>query len=117
MFDRYAEAYMVGEASTIAQMCELPFLAVRDGDAIHIEDAPALRAHFTALMDAYAAAGPVQAEIAALDATELGSSCALASVGRRALGEGGATLRTFSTTNHVLRDDGSWRILSYTNHD
>jgi hypothetical protein len=25
--------------------------------------------------------------------------------------------KDFHTTYHLLREDGSWRILSYTNHD
>jgi hypothetical protein len=32
-------------------------------------------------------------------------------------GADGGVLKDFHTTYHLLRSDGSWRILSYTNHD
>jgi len=113
----YAQRYMASDADAIATLCEVPLLAVRDGRAIHLEDATAVRDHFASLMAAYAKAGAARAEVASLDVRELGSSSAIATVRWHVLDAAGGPLRDFSTTYHLLRDGNSWRILSYTNHD
>ena len=49
--------------------------------------------------------------------TDLGRSSAFATVHRHVHGADGALLKDFHTMSQLLRVDGSWRILSYTNHD
>ena len=116
-FERYAERYMASDVDAISAMYEAPFLAVREGKAIHLADHDAVREHLTALMEAYRNAGATRAAIAALDITRLGNSCALATVRWNALAGDGALVRDFATSYHMLRTESDdWRILSYTNH-
>ncbi len=116
-FERYAERYMASDVDAISAIYEAPFLAVREGKAIHLADYDAVREHLTALMEAYQNAGATQAAIAALNVTQLGHSCALATLRWNALAEDGALVRDFATSYHMLRGDpDGWRILSYTNH-
>jgi len=56
-FETYAERYMASDADEIAAMYEVPFLAVREGRAIHLGDREAVREHLAALMEAYRNAG------------------------------------------------------------
>jgi ketosteroid isomerase-like protein len=116
-FGDYAERYMALDADAVAGMCETPFLAVREGRAIHLADARAVRDHFAAHMDAYAIAGAARIDLADLTVRELGTSSALATVRWHARAADGSLLREFSTSYHLLRAGDSWRILSYTNHD
>jgi ketosteroid isomerase-like protein len=116
-FETYAERYMASDADAIAAMYEAPFLAVREGRAIHLADHEAVRGHLAELMEAYRSAGATRAAIAALDVTPLGHSCALATVRWNAVADDGALVRDFATSYHMLRaESGDWRILSYTNH-
>ena len=41
----------------------------------------------------------------------------MATVRWNVFGADGTLVRDFRTTYQLLRADGSWRILSYTNHD
>jgi hypothetical protein len=68
-------------------------------------------------MAAYAALGAKQADIARLEVTDLGRSSALATVNWHVRDADGAVLKDFRTTYQLLSVDGTWRILSYTNHD
>lgn len=116
-FETYAERYMASDVEAISAMYEAPFLAVREGKAIHLTDREAVREHLAGLMEAYRNAGATQATIAALDVTRLGHSCALATVRWNALAGDGALVRDFATSYHMLRPEpGGWQILSYTNH-
>jgi hypothetical protein len=115
-FEHYAEHYMASDVDTVAAMCEAPFLAVREGRAIHLADRAAVRAHLAGLMDAYARAGAARAEIASLDTLSLGPSGAVVTVNWHAVDAEGAMVRDFHTSYHLLRDGETWRILSYTNH-
>jgi hypothetical protein len=116
-FETYAERYMTSDADAITAMCEAPFLAVREGKAIHLVDRDAVHEHLAGLMAAYRNAGATRAAIAALEVTPLGHSCALAIVRWNAVADDGALVRAFTTSYHMLRaESGDWRILSYTNH-
>jgi ketosteroid isomerase-like protein len=116
-FETYAERYMASDVDAISAMYEAPFLAVREGKAIHLADHDAVREHLAALMEAYRNAGATRAAIAALDITPLGHSCALATVRWNARAGDGALVRDFTTSYHLLRaEPGGWRILAYTNH-
>ena len=49
-FDAYAERYMASDADAIADLYEVPFLAVREGRPIHLHDRAAVREHVVGLM-------------------------------------------------------------------
>jgi ketosteroid isomerase-like protein len=117
-FDAYAERYMASDADAIADLYEVPFLAVREGQAIHLGDRAAVREHLIGLMEAYRNAGATRATIAELHVTRLDAANAFATVRWNALPANGALLRDFTTTYLMLRDErGAWRILSYVYHD
>lgn len=116
-FSQYAERYMASDVDAVSVMYEAPMLAVREGRAIHIADRTVLREHLSELMAAYARSGAARAEIAALDVVPLGKSSAFATVHWRVRDADDALLKDFNTTYHLLRTDGAWRIVSYTNHD
>lgn len=116
-FARYAERYMASDVGAISDLYKAPLLALREGKAIHLSDRAAVDEHLTELMAAYAASGAARADIARLDVTDLGRSTAFATVHWHVRGAEGALLKDFHTTYQLLRVDGSWRILSYTNHD
>lgn len=115
-FEQYAERYMASDVDAVASLYEAPFLAVRDGRAIHLPDAAAVREHLAGLMQAYADAGGVRADIAALDTLALGPSGAFVTVTWHVVDARGEMVRDFHTSYHLLRRGESWRILSYTNH-
>ena len=116
-FARYAERYMASDVDGISAVYEAPLLAVRDGRAIHLADRDAVREHLSELMAAYAASGAARADIAGLAVSDLGKSSALATVHWQVVYGDGVLLKDFRTTYQLLGADGSWRILSYTNHD
>lgn len=116
-FERYAELYMRSDADAIAALCETPFLAVREGRAIHLSDTDAVRAHLTDLMAAYKAAGASRAAITDLRVEELGVSGRNVTVRWHVTDEDGKLIRDFRTTYHLLTEETAWRILAYTNHD
>lgn len=116
-FEKYAEHYMAFDAGAVAAVYETPFLAVRDGRPIHLNDRAAVREHLEALMDAYRQAGAAQATIADLHVNHLDGSSAIATVRWNALSDAGVLLRDFTTSYQLLRDErGEWRVLSYTYH-
>ncbi len=108
---------MASDVATISALYEAPLLALREGKAIHLADRAAVDSHLAELMVAYAASGATRADIARLDVTDLGRSSAFATVHWHVRDADGALVKDFRTTYHLLGLDGSWRILSYTNHD
>ena len=116
-FGHYAERYMASDVDAVSAMYASPMLALREGRAIHLADRTALREHLTELMAAYARSGAARADIAALDVVPLGKSSAFATVHWHVRDASGNLLKDFHTTYHLLRVDGDWRIVSYTNHD
>ena len=117
-FEHYSMRYMASDADAIAAMYEAPFLAVREGRAIHLADAQAVRDHLAELMTAYRNAGATEAAMAGLDVKPLGRSSVLATVHWNALAADGTLVRDFHTSYQLLRDGSTgWRILTYTNHD
>ena len=116
-FDQYAERYMASDVDAISAVYEAALLAVREGRVIHLPDRRAVRAHLTELMAAYEQAGAARADVAELDVVPVGASSAMATVRWRVADTAGTLLRDFSSTYHLIRVDGAWRILSYTNHD
>jgi ketosteroid isomerase-like protein len=108
---------MASDVDAVGAMYEAPLVALRDGIVIHLADRPAVREHLAELMAAYARSGAARADIAELDVTELGRSSAFATVHWHVRTADGAVVKDFRTTYHLVRADGGWRILSYTNHD
>jgi len=116
-FAYYAERYMASDVDGVSAMYEAPMLALRDGRPIHLADRTAVREHLAELMAAYAQSGAARADIAALDVVPLGNSSVFATVHWHVRDASGGIVKDFLTTYHLLRADGEWRILSYTNHD
>lgn len=116
-FARYAERYMASDVDAISGLCEAPFLAVREGRAIHLSDRAAVREHFADVMAAYARSGAARADIRQLAVEPLGKSAANATVQWHVRSSDGELLKDFRTSYHLLRTDSGWRLLAYTNHD
>ncbi|MEK6721370.1 MAG: hypothetical protein AABZ33_11980 [Chloroflexota bacterium] len=116
LLGRYAEAYMAGDATAVADMYEAPFLAVRGGEPIYLADRPAVVEHLAGLMAAYRNAGAAVADIAAIEVLEQGDSAALATVRWHVRSAAGALIRDFRTSYQLVGPD-LWRIVSYVNHD
>jgi len=108
---------MASDVDAISALYEAPLLAVREGRAMHLGDRAAVDEHLAELMAAYAASGATRADIARLDVTDLGRSSSLVTVNWHVRDSAGALLKDFRTTYQLLRVGGSWRILSYINHD
>lgn len=116
-FAHYAERYMASDVDAVSAMYEAPLLAVRDGRAIHLVDRSAVREHLAELMAGYARSGAARSDVEALDVAPLGASSVIATVHWHVRDAGGGLVKDFHTTYQLLRVDGGWRILSYTNHD
>jgi len=115
-FDRYAERYMESDAETVADMCEIPFLALRSGEAFHLPDREAVVAHFAVNMLAYQSAGADRADIVDIEVQEQGTEAVLATVHWHFRAADGTMIRDFRTSYQLVAAD-PWRILSYVNHD
>jgi hypothetical protein len=116
LLERYAERYLAGDADAIADMCDVPFIAVRGGVPIHLLDRGALVEHFAANIAGYRAARAATAEIAHLDVLAQGEGAALATVSWHVIGVDGGTIREFRTSYQLAGID-DWVILAYVNHD
>lgn len=116
-FESYARSYMSFDVDGVAALYEVPFLAVREGRAIHLVDRSAVRGHLSGLMEAYRNAGAAAAAIAGLSVVTLDRTSALATVRWEALSGDGRLVRSFSTSYQLLeREPDGYRILSYTYH-
>ena len=115
-FERYAERYMAGDAYAVADMCEVPFTAVRSGSPIHLGDREALVDHLAGLMAAYRAAGAAAADVVDLDVLEQGEGAAIVTVHWHVRAADGAAVRDFRTSYQLVGPQ-PWRILGYVNHD
>lgn len=108
---------MASDIDAIGALYEAPLMAVREGRVKHFSDREAVRTHLAKLMAAYQDAGATRAGIADIHVTTLGKSSSMVTVHWHVRDATGAMVRDFRTTYHILRVDGTWRILSYTNHD
>lgn len=115
-FENYADRYMAGDANAVADLCAVPFLAVRTGSAIHLRDRDAVVQHFAGVMAAYQKSGAVAADIVDLDVFEQGDSAAVATVRWQVRSAEVDVLKDFRTSYQLLGPD-PWRILGYVNHD
>lgn len=112
----YTARYVAHDAEGVAELCLLPFLAVREGRPIQLPDRNAVRDHFSAVMDAYRDAGYVGFSPVDIDTRQLGEQAAFTTVRWHALGADGSVARDSRTTYHLLQTASGWRFLSYTNH-
>jgi len=116
LIEEYTRRYIAGDASGVADLCPAPFLAVREGRAIHLPDREAIVGHFAGIMDAYRAAGFSSFAAVELDIHPLGVRAAFVTVRWHALDAAGRVARESLTTYHVIEAEPGWRFLSYTNH-
>jgi hypothetical protein len=116
-FAWYSERYVALDVAAVSGVYEAPLLAVRHGVALHLADRRAVRAHIAELIALHATSGAARTEIAALYATPLGTSSAIATVNWLVSDAGGTPVEDFHTTYQLIRAGDDWRILSYTNHD
>ena len=116
LIHEYARRYSAREVEGVTELCLWPFVAIREGAAIHLADRDAVRDHFTAMIDAYRDAGYASFAPVAIDTRQLGERPAFTTVRWHALDTDGNVARDTQTTYHLLATSDGWRILSYTNH-
>ena len=112
----YARRYSARDAEGVTELCLCPFLAIREGAAIHLADRVAVREHFAAMIEGYRDAGYAGFAPVAIETRELGRRAAYTTVRWHALDTHGEVARDTQTTYHLLATPDGWRILSYTNH-
>ena len=110
LIHEYARRYSARDVEGVTELCHRPFVAIREGAAIHLADRDAVRDHFAAMIEAYRDAGYASFAPAAIDTRRLGERAAFATVRWHALDTDG------ETTYHLLVGPDGWRMLSYTNH-
>ena len=116
VLDEYGRRYLDGDTEGVAALCEVPFLAVRDGETFHLPDRQAVLDHFQTQIDGYHAAGGAAIERVSLDVRQLGQRSCIATACWHVLGRDRELVKERITTYHLVGSDGNWRILSYTNH-
>jgi len=116
LIDEYTRRYVKYDAEGVTDLCLLPFLAIREGNPIHLADHDAVKNHFTTVMNAYRAAGYAGFSPVAIDTRELGDRAVFTTVRWHALDSDNNVARDSLTTYHVLATPSGWRFLSYTNH-
>ena len=101
----------------VTNLCHVPFLAVRRGEAINMPDSGAVWDHFAAAIGAYRRAAGVETwKRLETDTRQLGEHSVFASVHWNALDANGKVVRDTWTSYHLLAGSEGWRLLSYTNH-
>ena len=116
LIDEYTRRYVARDAEGVTELCLCPFLAIREGVAIHLADRDAVRDHFMTTIDAYRRAGYAGFSPIQIDTHQLGERAVFATVRWDALDSDGNVARDTQTTYHVLATPAGWRFLSYTNH-
>ena len=116
LIHEYARRYIARDADAVTELCLFPFLAIREGVAIHLTDRAAVRAHFMKIIDAYRDAGYASFSPVTIDTRQLGEAAAFTTVRWHALDSAGKVARDTRTTYHVIATPAGWRFLSYTNH-
>jgi len=101
----------------VTNLCHVPFLAVRRGEAIHMPDSGAVWDHFAAAIDAYRRASGVETwSRLETDTRQLGEHSVFASVHWNALDANEKVVRDTWTSYQLLDTPAGWQLLSYTNH-
>jgi hypothetical protein len=115
--DEYIRRYAEGNVRGVADLCHVPFLAVRKGEAIHMPDSGAVWDHFAGAIGAYRRAAGVETwKRFETDTRQLGEHSVFASVHWNALDANGKVVRDTWTSYQLLATPEGWRLLSYTNH-
>src|SRR3954454_19766459 len=115
--DEYIRRYAAGDVRGVTNLCHVPFLAVRRGEAIHMPDSGAVWDHFASAIGAYRRAAGVETWTrVALDVRNLGEHSVFATVHWNALDADGRVVRDTWTSYQLLATSDGWRFLSYTNH-
>ncbi|HZM72682.1 MAG TPA: hypothetical protein VFC71_04840 [Candidatus Polarisedimenticolia bacterium] len=112
----YTRRYVAHDVDGVVDLCEVPFLAVREGKPIHMADREAVHDHFALVIDAYANAGYSSFAPVEIDTHELGERSAFTTVRWHAFDAEGNVARDSRTTYQLLSTESGWRFLSYTNH-
>src|SRR3954454_20315830 len=74
--DEYIRRYAAGDVRGVTNLCHVPFLAVRRGEAIHMPDSGAVWDHFAAAIGAYRRAAGVETwNRLETDTRQLGRRC------------------------------------------
>ena len=115
--DEYIGHYEAGDVRAVVNLCHVPFLAVRRGEAIHMSESSAVWDHFASAIDAYRRAAGVKTwKRLETDSRQLGEYSVLATVHWNALDENGKVVRDTWTSYQLLAAPEGWQLLSYTNH-
>jgi SnoaL-like domain len=116
LIEEYARRYSAQDADGVSALCEAPFLAIREGKAIHLPDGEAVREHFATIMSTYRGMGAAAWSPVEIEPHPLGDWASFTTVRWNAADERGNITRDTRTTYHLLADPEGWRFLSYTNH-
>lgn len=116
LIEEYARRYSAQDADGVTALCEAPFLAIREGRAIHLPDREAVREHFATTMNTYRGKGAALWLPIEIESHPLGDSASFATVRWNAKDEHGKIIRDTRTTYHLLANPEGWRFLSHTNH-
>ena len=116
LFDEYQRRYTERNAEGVTNLCVWPFVAIRQGEAIHLHDRDAVRDHFAAAMQAYRFTGVVTWKRVETNTRQLGESSMFVSVNWNTVDDEGHVLRDSWTSYQLLTTPDGWRFLSYTNH-
>ena len=115
--DEYIRRYTEGDVRGVTNLCHVPFLAVRRGEAIHMPESGDVWDHFAAAIGAYRRAAGVETwKRLETDTRQLGEHSVFVSVHWNALGANGKVVRDTWTSYQLLASPEGWRLLLYTNH-
>jgi len=115
--DEYIRRYTAGDVRGVTNLCHVPFVAIRRGEAIHMPDSGAVWDHFAAAIDAYRRASGVETwSRLETDTRQLGEHSVFASVHWNALDANEKVVRDTWTSYQLLDTPAGWQLLSYTNH-
>ncbi len=116
-FDEYIRRYSERDVEGVTNLCLWPFLAIRDGEAIHLPDRDAVRDHFAKAIIAYrVTSGALTWTPIEIEARQLGEHSVFATVHWNAVDGDGQVRRDTWTSYQLLATPDGWRFLSYTNH-
>jgi hypothetical protein len=115
--DEYTRRYEEGDVRGVTNLCNVPFFAVRRGEAINMPDSGAVWDHFAGAIGAYRRAAGVETWTRLeTDIRQLGEHSVFASVHWNALDANEEVVRDTWTSYQLLAGSDGWRLLSYTNH-
>ena len=116
LLDEYQDRYTERDAEGVTNLCLWPFLAVRDGEAIHLPDRNAVRDHFASMVQAYRFTGVVSWRRVETEVRQLGEHSVFVTVNWNTVGPEGQVLRDSWTSYQMLATSNGWQFVSYTNH-